>query len=246
MSKVVLITGASSGLGAGMAREFAERGYDLALCARRTEPMEALKADFPNTRIETATLDVTNHDQVQQVFQDFHARFGHLDRIIVNAGIGRGTQIGRGGHADNLATLETNLIAAMSQAEAAMAIFRAQNAGHLVFISSISAIRGMRGAMNAYATSKAALAHMAEGLQLDVLGKPVNVTTLFPGYIRTEINAHIPKSKTPFIIDEVKGRHLLVNAIEKEPRRAYVPSWPWTPLSLVMKVLPLSVLKRMF
>jgi len=240
MGKVVLITGASSGLGAGMAREFAARGYDLALCARRTAPLEAIRAEFPNVRIETAALDVTDHGAVVEAFHGFHAQFGHIDRIVINAGIGLGVPFGKGGFETNLATLETNLIAAMAQADAAMAIFRAQNAGHLVFVSSVTAMRGMRGAMNAYATSKAALAHMAEGLQVETLTKPIKISTLFPGYIRTEINAHIPKDKTPFIIDEITGRKLLVDAIEREKRRAFVPWWPWAPLSLLIRFLPLK------
>lgn len=240
MGKVVLITGASSGLGAGMAREFAARGYDLALCARRTEPLEAIRAEFPNIRVETAALDVTDHTAVAEVFHGFHTQFGTIDRIVINAGIGLGVPFGKGGFEKNLATLETNLIAAMAQADAAMAIFRAQNAGHLVFVSSVTAMRGMRGAMNAYATSKAALAHMAEGLQVETLTKPIKISTLFPGYIRTEINAHIPKDKTPFIIDEITGRKKLVDAIESEKRRAFVPWWPWAPLSLLMRFLPLK------
>ncbi len=246
---VILITGASSGLGAGMAHEFAKKGYDLALCARRIEQIDALKAeiqvDIPNVRIEVATLDVTDHGAVFDVFHEFCKKFKSIDRIIVNAGIGIGAPIGKGGFQDNLATIETNFTAALAQSEAAMEIFRAQEYGHLVMMSSMSAMRGLRGAMTAYSASKAAVASLAEGIRADMLRKPkIKVSTIYPGYIRTEINADIPKSKTPFIIDTEKGCRLLVEAIEREPSKAFVPFWPWSVIGFLMRVLPLSLVTK--
>src|ERR1700761_9078290 len=94
MRKTILITGASSGLGAGMAREFAARGRDLALCARRTERLDELKAELlakhPGIRVSVRALDVNDYEQVFTVFRAFAEEFGGLDRIIVNAGIGKG------------------------------------------------------------------------------------------------------------------------------------------------------------
>jgi len=146
--KNILITGASSGLGEGMAREFAKLGRNLALCARRTERLETLKAELtaahPQIRVIVRALDVTNYDQVFEVFRAFKADFGSLDRIVVNAGIGKGQPIGTGYFRANRQTAETNFVAALAQCEAAVEIFRAQNAGHLVTISSRSALRGRR------------------------------------------------------------------------------------------------------
>ncbi len=241
---VILITGASSGLGAGMAREFAKRGYDLALCARRLDALEALKSELSGTRVELAALDVTEHAAVFETFRQFRESFGRLDKVIVNAGIGEGAPIGKGGFAKNRATLEVNLVAALAQAEAAMEIFRDQNAGHLVFMSSMSAIRGMRGAMTSYSTSKAGLAHLAEGLRLEMLHKPINVTTLMPGYIQSEMTQGQDTSKTPFIIDGAKGARLLADAVESGRNHVTVPRWPWSVLGAVMKMLPLSLLRR--
>lgn len=247
--EVTLITGASSGLGAGMAREIAARGGDLALCARRIEQLEALRAEIltahPDRRVEIASLDVTDAQAVATTFANFRSQMGCLDRVIINAGIGRGAPVGKGGWAENRATLETNLVAAFAQAEAAMECFRDQGKGHLVVMSSMSAIRGMRGAMTAYATSKAAVAAMAEGLRAECLRKPgIDITTIYAGYIRTELNAHIPAKKTPFIIDADKGARLLIDAIQRRPARAYVPRWPWGPLGMLMRVLPLSLVTR--
>ena len=149
MSRSILITGASSGLGEGMAREFAARGDNLALCARRTERLEVLKAEleqqYPGIRIQVMALDVNDHAQVQEVFRAFRAHFGALDRIIVNAGIGKGQPLGTGRFDANRQTAETNFVAALAQIEAAMEIFREQNRGHLVAVSSVTAVRGMPG-----------------------------------------------------------------------------------------------------
>jgi len=249
MRKNILITGASSGLGAGMAREFAKRNCNLALCARRLDRLEALQHElqqaFPNIKVWVRALDVTRHEQVFEVFRAFRQDMGTLDRVVVNAGIGSGAPVGKGHFDENKRTVETNFLAALAQSEAAMEIFRAQNAGHLVIISSMSAMRGLRGGMTAYSASKAGVAAMAEGIRADMLRKrTIKVSTLYPGYIRTELNENMAPDKTPFIIDAIRGCRLLVSAIEKEPDVAYVPRWPWAPLGYLMKRMPLSWVVR--
>lgn len=247
--KVVLITGASSGLGAGMAWEFAKRGYDLALCARRLENLETLKSEITArhpVRVEVVKLDVTDHPAVFACFQQVRQAFGRLDRVIVNAGIGAGTPIGKGGLNRNLDIVATNFTSALVQSEAALEIFRTQDFGHLVIMSSMSAMRGLRGGLTAYAASKAGVAALAEGMRAEFLRKPrIKVSTIFPGYIRTEMNEHAPKSQVPFIIDAERGCRLLVRAIERQPSKAYVPFWPWAPIGLMMRCLPLSLIARM-
>ena len=246
MAKTILITGASSGIGAGMAREFAKKGYNLAICARRLERLEALKQELENTyniRVVAKTLDVTNYNQVFNVFHAFKADFGTLDRIIVNAGIGDGRRIGKGFFEINKATVETNFISALAQCEAAVEIFRQQEFGHLVMISSMSAIRGMPKHLTAYGASKAGVAALAEGIRAELINTPIKVSTIFPGYIRTEINEGA--KKLPFEVGEKTGSRLLVAEIEKEPVKAYVPKWPWLPIGLAMKILPLKIVNKL-
>ncbi|TCB79180.1 SDR family oxidoreductase [Acinetobacter sp. ANC 4173] len=246
MAKTILITGASSGLGAGMAREFAQKGYNLAICARRMERLEALKQELESQygiQVIAKTLDVTNYDQVFDVFKAFQQDFGKLDRIIVNAGVGQGRRIGKGNFEINRATAETNFISALAQCEAAVEIFRAQNSGHLVVISSMSAMRGLPKHLSTYAASKAAVAHLAEGIRAELIDTPIKVSTIFPGYIRTELNEGA--KKLPFEVDEKTGSHLLAEAIEKAPVKAYIPKWPWLPMSLAMKVLPLRIVNKL-
>lgn len=248
MRKTILITGASSGLGEEMARQFAALGRDLALCARRTERLDKLKQELaskhPGTRVSLKALDVNQYDDVFRVFREFAQEFGGLDRVIVNAGIGKGQPVGTGYFWANRQTAETNFIAALAQCEAAVEIFRKQNHGHLVMISSVSAMRGFRGNITTYAATKAAVAALAEGIRADLMFKtPIKVTTLYPGYIRSEINEKV--KNTPFMVDTETGCRAMVKAIEREVTEACVPSWPWTFMAFLMRNLPLRMVARM-
>ncbi|MCW2755228.1 MAG: Short-chain dehydrogenase [Marmoricola sp.] len=260
MSKTILITGASSGLGAEMARQFAALGYDLALCARRTAKLDELKAGIaaaqPGARVEIRELDVTDDDQVFEVFRGFQADFGTIDRIVINAGLGKGAPLGTGRYDANRETAMTNFVAALAQSEAAMEIFREQNAGHFVMISSMSAVRGMPKALTTYAATKAGVAHLAEGLRAELYGKPIKVTVLYPGYIASEMNEKVAakprgraapgrKKPTPLMATTEKGVRAMVDAIEKEKGSAAVPGFPWGPLGVVMKHAPMPVFKRL-
>jgi short-subunit dehydrogenase len=244
----ILITGASSGLGAEMARQFAARGHDLALCARRTDRLEELRAELrvahPGRRVELRPLDVTDDEQVFSVFRDFHEAFGRLDRVVVNAGLGKGAPIGTGRYDANRETAMTNFVAALCQAEAAMELFRAQEAGHLVLVSSMSAMRGMPRSMTVYAATKAALSHLGEGLQSELLGKPIKVSVLHCGYIASEMNEQV-QQEVRFMVSTEDGVRAMVEAIEKEKAQAYVPPLPWTALAPVMRHAPLPLLKRL-
>lgn len=247
-AKTILITGASSGLGAEMARQFAAKGYDLALCARRTEKLEALKVEIlaadPARRVELRALDVTDDAQVFEVFRAFQTDFGSIDRIIINAGLGKGAPIGTGRYDANRETAMTNFVAALCQAEAAMEIFREQNAGHFVMISSMSAVRGMPKTLTTYAATKAGVAHLAEGLRAELYGKPIKVTVLYPGYIASEMNEKVEQS-TPLMASTEKGVKAMVSAIEREVDSACVPALPWALLSPVMKHAPMPVFKKL-
>ncbi|MEU4426135.1 SDR family oxidoreductase [Actinoplanes sp. NPDC024001] len=244
MSKgVVLITGASAGLGEEMARQFAALGYDLALCARRTDRLDALRDELKDRRVSVRRLDVTDDEAVFTVFREFAAEFGRIDRVIVNAGLGKGAPLGSGRWDANRATAMVNFVGALAQTEAALEIFRAQQGGHLVLISSMSALRGMRKSMTTYAATKAGVAAIAEGVRSERI-RGVDVSVIYPGYIRSEMNAHV-QQKTRFMVDTPTGVRAMVAAIEKRKVKAYVPAWPWVPIGVAMRTLPLSVVRRL-
>ena len=245
-----IITGASSGLGAEMARQLARRGWDLALCARRTDRLESLREEIvaadPARRVEVRALDVTDDDAVFEVFRAFRDDFGTIDRVVVNAGLGKGAPLGTGRYDANRQTAMVNFVGALAQMEAAMEIFREQRRGHLVVISSVTAMRGMRKTITTYAGTKAGVASLAEGVRHEMLGEPdldIRVSTIYPGYIRSEMNERV--SHTPFMVDTETGVRAMVDAIEKGKANALVPPWPWVPLGRAIRHLPLPLVRRL-
>lgn len=240
--QVIVITGASSGLGEGMARIFASMGRDVALCARRGDALIRLRDELsqrhPQQHFEARTLDVTQATDVAQVFLDLHRTYGQIDRVIVNAGRGGAHRIGEGDVNESMAVAQTNVLGAIAQCDAAMRIFRRQGHGHLVTLSSVSAVRGMPGPMAVYSASKAAVATLSQALrnELQTTGSAIRVTTLMPGFIHTALNAH--QAKKPFAVDVHTGCLALVRAIEREPASASVPAWPWTLIVHVLRWLP--------
>ena len=242
----ILITGASSGLGAGMARAFAAKGRDLALCARRTDRLDELKTElsqqYPGIAVAVAALDVNDHEQVPKVFAELSDELGGIDRVVVNAGIGKGAKLGSGKLWANKATIETNLVAALVQAETALEMFTKAGSGHLVLISSVLGNKGVPGVKAAYAASKAGLTSLGESLRAEYRGGPITVSVMEPGYIESEMTAK--SASTMFMVDNETGVKALVDAIEREPGRAVVPWWPWAPLVQLMRVLPPPFAKR--
>ncbi|WP_033292268.1 SDR family oxidoreductase [Amycolatopsis jejuensis] len=243
----ILISGASSGLGEGMAREFAARGRNLALCARRIERLDELAAElrsaYPGITVATRALDVTDHAQVFAVFGEFRTELGSLDRVVVNAGLGKGQPVGSGRFDANRQTLETNLLGAVAQIEAAAGIFREQRTGHLAVISSFMALRGFPRNLTAYSASKAGISAFAEDARLELSRHGITVTDVRPGYIRSEMTDR-SSARNPLMVSAETGVRALVKAIEAEPKRAYVPAWPWVPLSVAVRLAPARLLRR--
>jgi short-subunit dehydrogenase len=236
----ILITGASSGLGAGMARAFAAKGRDLALCARRTDRLDELKAELtarhPDIKVAVAELDVNDHEQVPKVFAALSDELAGIDRVIVNAGIGKGAPLGSGKLWANRATVETNLVAALVQIETAIEMFKKTDSGHLVLISSVLGNKGVPGIKAAYAASKAGLSSLGESLRAEYAKGPIRVTVIEPGYIESEMTAK--SASTLLMVDNETGVRAMVDAIERERGRAIVPAWPWAPLAQLLKLLP--------
>lgn len=189
-------------------------------------------------------LDVSDYAAIFEVFDRFASDFGQIDRVVVNAGVGESRRIGKGRFETNRRTAEINFVSALAQCEAAMQIFRAQNNGHLVVISSMSAMRGLPKHMTTYGASKAGLAHLAEGIRADMLltKLPIKVSTIYPGYIRTEINTNA--KPLPFQVDADTGTKAMVAAIESGVDEACVPSLPWSIVGQAMKHLPLNVVNK--
>ena len=248
MTKSVVITGASSGIGAALAHEFANRGYNIALCARRMEKLESLKNTLSEQHrsitVITAALDVNELDTVPVVLNQLKSELGSIDVVIANAGITGVRRTGNGDLSIDKSIIQTNLFGAIATIDAAVGIFNKQGFGHIVGMSSFSAFRGIPGSA-AYSASKAALTNYLQAVGTELFRKKeIKVTTIHPGFIRTEIDENI--EKFPFVIDADKAARTMVNAIEKGKADIVVPSWPWAILRNVIPKLPESVISKVF
>ncbi len=242
MAKSIFLTGASGGLGEGMARGFARRGYALALTARRTDKLESLAEELRHggaDRVIVRSLDVTDYGSVPRVIDEAAAELGGLDIVVANSGIGGSTPIGRGAFDAARRVVETNLLGAMATVDAAVELFLRQGHGHVVGVTSVAAVRGLPN-QGAYSASKSGLSRYLEAVRAEVGGKGIRVTDLAPGFIDTEINRHMPSR--PFVVSAEKGTEAMVALIEAGAAFAYVPRMPWTLLAQLLKVLPSRLL----
>jgi len=245
MSKNVFITGASSGLGKQMALEFASRGYNLALTARREDILVDLKEQIQKAykvEVFVLALDVLEYEQTQQAIDSAAAALGSIDKVIANAGIGSGGRIGdSGAFVQARDVINTNVVGAMATIDAATAFFRRQGHGHVITLSSVAAFRGLPGS-GAYSASKAAISVYSEALRAETYDENIDVTVLLPGYIDTPINNSL-KSR-PFLIDLASGGRILADLIEKKVKRSTVPPWPWGLVARIIALLPTAVVAK--
>jgi NAD(P)-dependent dehydrogenase (short-subunit alcohol dehydrogenase family) len=244
MARSILITGATRGLGQALARQFAQRGYRLALTGRSAPELESLAEELQSNaeRVCTRLLDVTDYDAVSGVISDCAAELGAIDVVVVNAGVAFETPAGKRAFDRIKATIDVNLLGAIASSEAAIELFRKQGHGHLVGITSVAAARGLPG-QSAYSASKAGFGKYLESVRCDTWEEAITVTELAPGYIDTDLNRAL--EKRPFLVSAEKGTGIMADLIEKRVRVSYVPPWPWSLIARVMKLLPISLLRTM-
>ncbi|WP_169749010.1 SDR family oxidoreductase [Gynuella sunshinyii] len=245
MAKKIFLTGASSGIGRHLAGELAAAGHDLAICARR-EPLLAelcttLQQRYPQRRIVSFVLDVTHYGQVAEVMKQAQLELGGLDTVIVNAGIDKAGKIGSGNFNNDRQVVETNVLGAMATIDAAAALFRPINRGHIVVMASVAAFCGLPG-MASYAASKAAIASYAQSARFELHKNGIKVTTLYPGFIDTAINQNI--ASRPFLVTVEQGSRKIAQLIEREVDESAVPAFPWKVVGWLLRNLPNWLLAR--
>jgi NAD(P)-dependent dehydrogenase (short-subunit alcohol dehydrogenase family) len=242
MTRSVFITGASSGIGEALAREFARRGYDVALSARRAARLEAQAVELRGlgaARVLALPLDVTDLDGLAGALQRAADEFGRLDTVVANAGVGYSLPVGRGKLDLVKQTIDTDLTGAIATIELALPILRAQGGGQIVAITSIAAVRGMPF-MGAYSAAKAGLHRYLQALRAEVAHERISVTELAPGYIDTDMNRGV--ARRPFVIPVERGAAIMARLIERKVGHRYVPAWPWTLVAAVLQLLPTRLL----
>ena len=236
--KRVFITGASSGIGAALAREYASQGAMLGLVARRGEVLAALVAELPHPEHHAVyALDVTDHAALRAAAQDFIARAGGADIIIANAGVSHGTLTEYPEDQQVFdAILSTNVSATVATFSPFIETMKTQSGERrLVGIASVAGVRGLPGA-GAYSASKAAVVCYCESLRLELKPYGIDVVTIAPGYIATPMtqkNAY----PMPFLMPADRFAAKAARAIAAGTSYCVIP-WQMGVVAKVLRMLP--------
>ena len=187
MPLVVAITGASAGIGRATALRLARDGHALALCARRKDRLDdvAVEASRAGGQGLAFPADVTRESDMAAFVAAAVERFGRLDVMMCNAGFGIYGAIDAVSPADMQRLMDINYMGTFLAARAALPVFRRQNSGHVIVISSIVGKRGVPY-MGPYSATKFAQAGMAECLRAEVKGSPIHVSVVYPISTETE------------------------------------------------------------
>jgi short-subunit dehydrogenase len=234
-SQRVFITGASSGIGAALARAYAVRGATLGLVARRASELEALQLSLPGEH-GVYPADVAEPGQLAVAARAFIERFGLPDVVIANAGVSAGTlteeQV-------DLAVFErvlrVNLLGMVATFQPFVMPMRRAHAGQLVGISSVAGVRGLPGA-GAYSASKAAVSRYLESLRVELRGTGVRVSEIRPGYIRTPMT-DVNTYSMPFIMDVDEAAQAFIRAIDRAAPSTTIP-WQMSVVAKLLTIVP--------
>jgi NADP-dependent 3-hydroxy acid dehydrogenase YdfG len=185
--RVAAITGASAGIGLACAKHFARAGAAVVLGARRVPLLEATARAITDAggRAAVVETDVTRERDVQALVDTAVRQFGRLDVMICNAGFGYYGRIDETPADVMRQMMDVNYMGTFHGARAALPVFRAQNSGHLIFISSIVGRRGIPF-MGGYTATKSAQAGLAEALRAEFAGTPIHVSCVYPASTPTE------------------------------------------------------------
>lgn len=228
--KNVMITGASSGIGRGLAVELARRGAKVGLVARRADLLNEIlhEIEAANGKALALPADVTNADSLGKAADRLRSHFGPIDVLLANAGVGAtidGAELKGSAVAD---VINVNVLGVANSVEAVVPEMVKRGQGHLVVISSLAAYRGLPKSA-AYCASKAAVSAFFESLRLDLKPRGIDVTIIHPGFIKTALTAG-RQAEMPFLMELDEAVAKIISAIERR-KKSY--AFPWQLASVV-------------
>lgn len=235
----ILITGASSGLGAALALACAKKGRTLFLGARRIDHLETTAAACrkAGATVHLQTVDVTDRPGMAAWIEGAFRR-APLDLVIANAGVSAGTS-GKGAAAeshDQIDTIfRTNVEGVFNTVLPVVPLFRTQGHGQIALISSLAGFRGMPGAPT-YCASKASVRVWGEGMRALLHGENIKVSVVCPGFVKTPMT-DANGFHMPFLMDPAQAASLILKGLEKNQGRISFP-WPMALGSWLLGALP--------
>lgn len=190
MKKTALITGATSGIGEACARKFAEGGYNVIITGRRSERLEALKAELEETgaKVKTLTFDVRDADAAGKAIGSLGEEWSTIDVLVNNAGLALGLDKEHEGSMEDWNTMiDTNIKGLLTMTRLIVPGMVGRNNGHVINIGSVAGDAAYaRG--NVYCATKAAVKTITDGLRIDLADTAVRVTNIKPGLVETEFS----------------------------------------------------------
>jgi short-subunit dehydrogenase len=238
----VFLTGASSGIGAALARHYGARGATLGLLARREAALgEVGRAS--GARFEAYACDVRDVAAVAAAARDFIARHGVPDLVVANAGISHGTLTEDAADIRTFAEiLEVNVLGMVNTFHPFIGPMRERGGGTLAGIASVAGFRGLPGA-GAYSASKAAAIRYLEALRVEMRPGGVRVVTICPGYVASEMTARNPY-RMPFLLPADEAARRIARAMDAGRRFAVIP-WQMAIAGGLLAVLPDAIFDRL-
>lgn len=242
--RYALVVGASSGIGAALAKRLAADGCQVVLVARREDELaqacEAINAGGP-IRARAYPHDVRAVEEVPALFQQIAADLGGLDLVIFAAGVQPRVAPDEYDSEKDRLIVEVNVIGAMAWLNEAARRFERAGAGTIIGISSIAADRGRRG-NPAYGASKAALDHFLEALRNRLSRRGVNVVTIKPGFVDTDLTKGMPGLF--WLISPDQAAEKILAAARRGSVTAYVPA-RWRLVGLIIRSIPSFLFRRL-
>src|SRR5688572_25437653 len=228
--KTVMITGASSGIGRGLAGELSKRGAKVGLIARRAAALTELVREIETANGKALALpaDVMDAESLSAAATKLRSAFGPIDVLVANAGVGATVDGAELKGSTVAGVINVNVLGAANSVEAVIPEMVARGSGQLVAISSLAAYRGLPRSA-AYCASKAAVSAFFESLRLDLEPRGIDVTIIHPGFIKTPLTEG-RDAQMPFLmeLDDAVGK--MVRVIEKRRKRY---SFPWQLATIV-------------
>ncbi|HEX4901014.1 MAG TPA: SDR family NAD(P)-dependent oxidoreductase [Pyrinomonadaceae bacterium] len=229
-NKTVMITGASSGIGRGLALELSKRGAKLGLVARRADKLAELTREIETANGKAIALpaDVMDAASLATAATQLRTTFGPIDVLIANAGVGATVDGAELKGSTVAGVINVNVLGAANSVEAVVPEMVKRGSGQLVVISSLAAYRGLPKSA-AYCASKAAVSAFFESLRLDLQPRGIDVTIIHPGFIKTPLTAG-RHAQMPFLMELEDAVAEIISAIEKR-KKSY--AFPWQLATIV-------------
>ena len=190
MNKIVLITGATSGIGLACARKFAENGDKIILTGRNEKRLEEIEKELTakGTHVLTLVFDVRNRKVAKEQIEGLPAEWQEIDVLVNNAGLALGLEPEYEGNPDDWETMiDTNIKGLLTMTRLVVPGMVARNRGHIINVGSVAGDAAYAGG-NVYCATKAAVKALSDGLRIDVANTDIRVTNLKPGLVETNFS----------------------------------------------------------